>query len=526
MKAHARRTLAALFLAALAACPASTPALSGLDFECSGPEQCVGGFVCVHGTCVPASQVDAASPLDAGSPERVHGDGGLRDAVATDRATLDTTSPDGARADLVTLERSPQDGLATDQGAADSILVDSARVDAGVADVNAADARGLDALAVDGATVDAGAADQGPAEGGPGDSPPRDAAAADAAAPDVGAPDLAAPDTMTADSASPDAAGPDAGRVDAGPCQRLSLDFDGVDDRVTVPDSSLFEKLTSFTIEAWIYPRDLSQEVQIVSHHDHDTFKGWVLLVKDRYLELRVHDGSQMLHAWASDAVGQPQLVENAWQHVAGVSDGSELRIYSNGVLLHRVAASISETKDFGGPLRIGMAAYLDMFHFNGHIDEVQLSQGARYRGSFVPPAASFVPDSSTIALWRLDRNSGQQVLDEGPHGLHGVLGDSFSTEIVDPQLGIVACVPDRTTRPQSCAALFGRAPDYVLCQEDAQSCGFNVTTAGSNCDDWCQRLGSICLDAIDNLSGCELYVNDDDCSTNRGSEICVCSRP
>jgi hypothetical protein len=49
---------------------------------------------------------------------------------------------------------------------------------------------------------------------------------------------------------------------------------------------------------------------------------------------------------------------------------------------------------------------------FDGWLDEVRLSTTLRYSGPFSPPAAPFLPDPATAALWHFDEGSGDSTFD------------------------------------------------------------------------------------------------------------------
>lgn len=91
------------------------------------------------------------------------------------------------------------------------------------------------------------------------------------------------------------------------------------------------------------------------------------------------------------------------------------------------------------------------------------------------------------------------------------------------------ATVPDAPPPPPTCDQLYGAAPSYVLCAETPTTCEFNARTDGSNCNDMCSRYGGICVDAHDNNSvageECQIQGLNDDCTTLRSTEICVCTR-
>lgn len=77
-----------------------------------------------------------------------------------------------------------------------------------------------------------------------------------------------------------------------------------------------------------------------------------------------------------------------------------------------------------------------------------------------------------------------------------------------------------------SCNELYDQAPGYLLCMETETECHFNANTNGGDCNMMCAAYLGKCIDAFDNSSGCSIIRPDmDDCDTNRGTEICVCSK-
>lgn len=75
------------------------------------------------------------------------------------------------------------------------------------------------------------------------------------------------------------------------------------------------------------------------------------------------------------------------------------------------------------------------------------------------------------------------------------------------------------------CADIFGDAPGFNLCMEDAQSCYFFVILNEMSCTDICESFGRPCIGAFsDNNDGCPIGESRlcDDPATDR---ICVCSK-
>ncbi len=97
----------------------------------------------------------------------------------------------------------------------------------------------------------------------------------------------------------------------------------------------------------------------------------------------------------------------------------------------------------------------------------------------------------------------------------------------VDARPGEPDAEPDALVRP-SCDETYGEAPGYILCLEGETTCSFNVSLEGGNCGDLCPMFGGTCEGALDNenAEGLEcISVGVDTCTTNRNTEICICSR-
>ena len=87
------------------------------------------------------------------------------------------------------------------------------------------------------------------------------------------------------------------------------------------------------------------------------------------------------------------------------------------------------------------------------------------------------------------------------------------------------------TNAAASCDELFMAAPGYIYCSETPDDCSFNADTNGGTCNQMCASLDSTCVAAFDNPNAageeCDVIEpNTDTCDTERGTEICVCSRP
>jgi glucose/arabinose dehydrogenase len=145
-----------------------------------------------------------------------------------------------------------------------------------------------------------------------------------------------------------------------------ALSFDGVNDRVDVPDSATLDLTTGMTLEAWVKPT---------------TNAGWRTAIlkelgaSDLAYALYTSDGGkprgEILTTAYSTAAGKAALTLNAWSHLATTYDGKNLRFYLNGTQISAKAVTGSMPTT-ANPLRIGGNTIWGEY-FSGLIDEVRV---------------------------------------------------------------------------------------------------------------------------------------------------------
>jgi hypothetical protein len=166
-----------------------------------------------------------------------------------------------------------------------------------------------------------------------------------------------------------------ASRVASGRFGR-ALSFDGVNDRVTVPDSAKLRLTDGLTLEAWVRPTSAGPSRLVLSRGGVKSGLSYALYASD----LRAPAGSVRTVASAAKAssVGAVQrarakarLPLGRWSHVAVTFNGHYVRIYVNGqwISSRKAAGSLATV---AGALRIGGGAS-KYTSFRGRIDEVRV---------------------------------------------------------------------------------------------------------------------------------------------------------
>jgi hypothetical protein len=149
-----------------------------------------------------------------------------------------------------------------------------------------------------------------------------------------------------------------------------AIAFDGVNDRVIVPDANSLDLTTGFTLETWVYPAS--------------TMTGWdTVLMKENpsagsYAYLLYANGDNNLPngyvniSGDQGVQGSSTLPLNTWSHLAFTYDGAALRLYVNGQLTQSKAQSGSLPVTTG-VLSMGGNSIWTSENFPGRIDEVRI---------------------------------------------------------------------------------------------------------------------------------------------------------
>lgn len=152
-----------------------------------------------------------------------------------------------------------------------------------------------------------------------------------------------------------------------------ALAFDGLDDYVSVPNSSSLNISSAITLEAWIYATK-NLGIQNVTSKSN-------LVTNNGYIFPRTDDGWNNVivylfigSSWQTLSAAYPSL--NAWHHLAATYDGATMKLYINGVL----AASRAQTGAIvtnSNTLTLGnQPGFLEQF--GGKADEIRIWNVAR----------------------------------------------------------------------------------------------------------------------------------------------------
>jgi hypothetical protein len=156
-----------------------------------------------------------------------------------------------------------------------------------------------------------------------------------------------------------------------------ALNFDGLDDYVTVPHSSSLSIAGSeITMEMWIYPHNSTRGYTFLLKKQTPGYDLWLLNNGKIYAEI-YHPNWQTEGYTA--VTGNTVLQNNQWYHVKAVYKQNQyFKIYLNGVEDGTVTAPDKAVGTSNNELYIGYPAWMGSgnVYFDGLIDEVRISDG------------------------------------------------------------------------------------------------------------------------------------------------------
>lgn len=160
----------------------------------------------------------------------------------------------------------------------------------------------------------------------------------------------------------------------------------------------------SFTIEMWVRIPSNSTSQDLYTKRVDSTKQVSVTLLITGNAQLQLVASNSSANKWEINKAATSVIPLNTWTHVALVRNGDTWTVYQNGVSVITVTNSGSLSDDGAYPM-IGGAS--DKWPFNGQIDEVRISNIARYTTNFTPQTSRFDHDDNTLVLMHLDGASG-----------------------------------------------------------------------------------------------------------------------
>jgi hypothetical protein len=195
--------------------------------------------------------------------------------------------------------------------------------------------------------------------------------------------------------------------------QDHSINFDGSNDHIRIPDHSQLDLTSSYTLEAWIFPETFSWLAGIISKYQTNAANGYLL----RLTHQAPHNGL----GFDELVTGTGILSANQWYHIAAVKDGGSRSLYVNGVEQSLSGGALNVTAN-NNPIRIG--SDYGSRYFDGRIDEVRIWNIARDQVDIVADMDSTLSgdENGLVAYYHFNEGEGDTLYDQTGNGHEGIL--------------------------------------------------------------------------------------------------------
>ena len=195
--------------------------------------------------------------------------------------------------------------------------------------------------------------------------------------------------------------------------QDHSINFDGNNDYILIPDHAALDLTENYTLEAWIFPESFSWLGGIISKYQTSAANGYML----RLTHQSPYTGLGFDEVVTSTGV----LNSSQWYHIAAVNNEGNRKLYVNGVEYNLSGSALNVSAN-GDPLRIG-SDYSGRF-FDGRIDEVRIWNVPREQDDIISTMDTVLSGSEPglVAYYTFNEGSGIILEDQTGNGHSGTL--------------------------------------------------------------------------------------------------------
>jgi hypothetical protein len=275
------------------------------------------------------------------------------------------------------------------------------------------------------------------------------------------------------------------------------------DSYIEASNSSSINPTLGFTVEAWIKPEALINDANIISKMSGSQNSFRIFMHSEQLYGTNdyqvvynfgvVNSGNNcILHSVEKQMIytGNDIAKITSWQHIAGVVDiQGNMQIYVNGQKSTSNSNRITGVCDRTLPVIVGARVLNSTSvdgYFNGLIDEIRISNTARYFDNFNPLLNPFLTDTNTTILYHLNGdllNSSRTVT-----SYDGIAHNNISYKISDivavPTITIAPTqtpTPEPTLSPIPYSIVIPNSATNKTCSEICDIYALSCTSVGTD---------------------------------------------
>ncbi|QIG73346.1 concanavalin A-like lectin/glucanase protein [Rhizobium phage RHph_Y5A] len=220
--------------------------------------------------------------------------------------------------------------------------------------------------------------------------------------------------------------------------------LDGTGDFLSIPDAVdiPWTGTNPFTVDMRVRANSLGGGCSLLSQETSTTtFLRWYIGT-DSNLYFQVYSANTLVLSVASTG---GTFAANTWYHLAIVRNGNVFTMYRDGVSIATTTSTVA-IPDLTGVVKIGMGASTNPQYCNGYLDEIRISNIARWTAAFTPPNVAYFNDTAASQNYIYDAANdqftptGTTITTAPPNAATGTQSSTYT--IVDRALAI----PNNTT--------------------------------------------------------------------------------
>ena len=263
-----------------------------------------------------------------------------------------------------------------------------------------------------------------------------------------------------------------------------SIKFDGTGDYLSVADSTDWNIFGSgdWTTETWVKLDNHSQAEHLFGQYE-DSSNKWEIshngAGSNNGLEFGLKSGGSWVISSGYASGGSGEITDTNWHHVALVKNSNTYTLYLDGTALSNTITD-TDTDDISGPLSIGQNGASGSY-LTGYMDEIRISNSARYTGAFTPSTTAFVADSNTKLLIHSDFDGGLGADSSGNENDFSATNLVATDQVLDSPTNNYCTLSPLWVPPQAPSAR-GKLSEGNLSvsSPDTSSSGYNGATLGT----------------------------------------------
>ena len=212
--------------------------------------------------------------------------------------------------------------------------------------------------------------------------------------------------------------------------------FDGTGDALTINhEGSMRFGTGDFAIEFWYRPVSRAKAYPIVFSNK-SGFDAGNIVFHDRHSA-----NTTKLTVWIYNLSSSAPIfttttttVDGTWYHIALTRSGTSLKLFVNGTQEGSTYTTSADIDTGAGTVPYQISATGADSEYNGYLDEVRVSNTARYTANFTPSTTAFVNDANTLLLMHCNGTNATTFFDDdngtvrAQAGIYRVNGPVIST--------------------------------------------------------------------------------------------------